>query len=56
MKKDFDKLALEDVIYGNRHNLEILLELLIEKGVITKQEYDAKLEEMVEVSDDLKDL
>jgi hypothetical protein len=52
IEKDFDKLALEEVVYGNQHVLNILLDILIEKGIISEQEFKDKLEEMISASQD----
>jgi hypothetical protein len=48
----YEKMALEEVAYGNQHALNVLLDLLIEKGVISEQEFRDKLEEMVDQSED----
>ncbi len=55
-EKDYDQLALEEVVYGNQHTLTILLDLLIEKGVITEQEFKDKLNEMIEKSENAEDV
>ena len=36
--------ALNEVAYGTQHALNILLDLLIEKGVISEQEFMDKLD------------
>ncbi len=54
--KDFETLALEDVAYSNQHTLTVLLELLIDKGVITEQEFKDKIDEMVKKSEPLEEL
>ena len=53
IEKDFNKLALEEVVYGNQHVLNILLDILIEKGLISEQEFKDKLEEMIAASQEL---
>ncbi len=55
-EKDYETLALEDVAYSNQHTLTVLLDLLIEKGVITEQEFKDKLDEMVKQSESLEEL
>lgn len=55
-KKDgdtYEGIALEDVAYGTQHALNILLDLLIEKGVISEQEFKDKLNEMIDESPDI---
>ncbi|MFA6073135.1 MAG: hypothetical protein WC758_03410 [Candidatus Woesearchaeota archaeon] len=52
MEKDFNKLTMEEVVYGNQHVLNILLDLLIEKGIISEQELKDKLDQMVAESPD----
>jgi hypothetical protein len=53
IEKDFNKLALEEVVYGNQHVLNILLDILIEKGLISEQEFKDKLEEMIAASQEM---
>lgn len=45
-----EKLALEEVAYGTQYALDVLLELLIDKGVISEQEFKNKLDSMIEES------
>lgn len=52
IEKDFNKLTLEEVVYGNQHVLNILLDLLIEKGVVSEQELKDKLDQMIAESPD----
>ncbi|MGV8161883.1 MAG: hypothetical protein ACP5N2_00945 [Candidatus Nanoarchaeia archaeon] len=56
IEKDFDKLTMEEVVYGNQHVLNILLDLLIEKGVISEQELKDKLDAMIEQSEDVANI
>ena len=58
MKQDehYEQLALEDLVYGNHHALNILLDLLIEKGVISEQEFKDKLDAVVEESESVEDV
>jgi len=57
MEKDtFDEKALEDVAYGTQHALEVLLDLMIEKGLISEQEYKDKLNAMIEESEELDEV
>jgi hypothetical protein len=51
--KDLNSLALEEVVYGNQHVLNILLDILIGKGIISEQEFKDKLEEMIAASQDI---
>jgi hypothetical protein len=53
IEKDFDKLTMEEVVYGNQHVLNMLLDLLIEKGVVSEQELKDKLDAMVAESEEL---
>lgn len=52
-QEKYEELALEDVAYGTQHALNILLDLLIEKGVINEQEFKDKLDEMIAESESL---
>jgi hypothetical protein len=52
IEKDFDRLTMEEVVYGNQHVLNILLDLLIEKGVVSEQELKDKLDAMIAESPD----
>jgi hypothetical protein len=56
IEKDFDKLTMEEVVYGNQHVLNILLDLLITKGVISEQELKDKLDQMIAESPDSSDV
>jgi hypothetical protein len=47
IEKDFNRLTLEEVVYGNQHVLNILLDLLIEKGIVSEQELKDKLDQMI---------
>lgn len=55
-EKDYRQLALEEVAYGNQHGLNVLLDILIEKGVISEQEYKDRLNAMIEESPDIEDV
>ena len=52
----FEELALEDVAYGTQHALNILLDLLIEKGIINEQEFKDKLDELIDASEDIENV
>ena len=58
MKQDehYEQLAIEDIVYGNHHALNILLDLLIEKGVFSEQEFKDKLDAVVEESENVEDV
>jgi hypothetical protein len=56
IEKDFEKLTMEEVVYGNQHVLNILLDLLIEKGIVSEQELKDKLDQMVAESPDINDV
>jgi len=49
-EKNVENLALEEVAYGTQYALDVLLELLIEKGVISEQEFKDKLDQMINES------
>lgn len=55
-EKDYRQLALEEVAYGNQHALNVLLDILIEKGVISEQEYKDRLNAMIDESPDIEDV
>lgn len=58
IKKDdqYEQLAMEDLVYGNHHALNILLDLLIEKKIISEQEFKDKLDAVVEESENIEDV
>ena len=58
MKQDdqYEQMAFEDLVYGNHHALNILLDILIEKGVLSEQEFKDKLDAIVEESDNIEDV
>jgi len=57
MDKDkFEEVAVEDVAYGTQHALNVLLDLLIEKGVISEQEFKDKLDAMINESPELDEV
>jgi hypothetical protein len=56
IEKDFDRLTLEEVVYGNQHVLNILLDLLITKGIVSEQELKDKLDQMIAESPDAADV
>jgi hypothetical protein len=56
IEKDFNKLTLEEVVYGNQHVLNILLDLLISKGVVSEQELKDKLDSMIAESPDAESI
>lgn len=56
IEKDFDRLTLEEVVYGNQHVLNILLDLLIKKGIVSEQELKDKLDAMIAASPDVADV
>lgn len=58
MKKDehYEQLAMEDLVYGNHHALNILLDILIEKGVLSEQEFKDKLDAVIDESENVDDV
>ena len=56
MDEQFEQMAVEELVYGNHHALNILLDLLIEKGVISEQEFKDRLDSMVEESENIEDV
>jgi hypothetical protein len=51
-----DEMSFEDLALMANDKVDALIELLIEKKVITEKEYDAKMEELLtEIEDDLDD-
>jgi len=55
-KDEFEKVAVEDVAYGTQHALNVLLDLLIEKGVISEQDFKDKLDAMIDESPELDEV
>ncbi|MGV8168940.1 MAG: hypothetical protein ACP5N3_02690 [Candidatus Nanoarchaeia archaeon] len=56
IEKDFNRLTMEEVVYGNQHVLNILLDILIEKGIISEQELKDKLDAMIEESEEVSNI
>ena len=54
--KEPERMALEEVAYGNQHALNVLLDLLIAKGIVSEQEFRDKLDEMVTESPELDEV
>lgn len=52
----YEELAIEEVAYGNQHALNILIDILIEKGIINEQELKDRLEQGVEESSDFDEV
>jgi hypothetical protein len=52
----FEQMAIEDLVYGNHHALNLLLDLLIEKGVISEQEFKDKLDAVIDESENVEDV
>lgn len=48
MTQDFEEVTELDLIYESHDKVDALIELLIEKNIITKEEYEKKLEEYVQ--------
>lgn len=44
-----------DIIYEAHDRLDALLELLVEKGVISEEEYENKLEEVIQRNEELEE-
>ena len=55
-EEQLEELAIEEVAYGNMHAMNVLIDLLIEKGVINEQEFRDKLNEEVEESPELDEV
>ncbi len=55
-EEQLEDIAIEEVAYGNMHALNVLIDLLIEKGVINEQEFRDKLNEEVEESPELDEV
>lgn len=53
---ELEKRALKEVAYGNQHSLNVLVDLLIEKGVIKEQEFKEKLDEIIYEHPDAEDV
>lgn len=56
MQEQYEQMATEDLVYGNHHALNILLDILIEKGVISEQEFKDKLDAVIEDSEEIEDV
>ncbi|MCC7574153.1 hypothetical protein KO361_01015 [Candidatus Woesearchaeota archaeon] len=56
MDEQYEELATEDLVYGNHHALNTLLDILIEKGIISEQEFKDKLDAVIEESESVEDV
>jgi len=56
LKINPEEMAVEEVAYGTQYALEVLLELLIEKGVINEQEFKDKMDSMIEESEEFDEI
>lgn len=56
MNDNYEQLAMEDLVYGNHHALNILLDLLIEKNIISEQEFKDKLDAVIDESESAEEL
>jgi hypothetical protein len=56
MQDQYEQMATEDLVYGNHHALNILLDILIEKGVISEQEFKDKLDAVIEESEEIENI
>jgi len=51
-EEDFEEVTELDLIYEAHDKIDALIDLLIEKGVISESEYEKKLEEYYEMEDE----
>lgn len=60
MEKDkqekYEDLAVEEVAYSTQHALNVLLDILIEKGIINEAELRDKLDQVVDESPELDEV
>ena len=50
--EEFEDVTELDLIYEAHDKVDVLIDLLIQKGIITNEEYEAKLEEYYESVDE----
>ena len=48
MAEDYKEVTELDLLYEAHDKVDVLIDLLIEKGVITQEEYENKFEEYME--------
>lgn len=52
----YEDLAIEHLVYENNYSLNILLDLLIEKGIISEKEFKDKLNSVIEESQNTEEV
>lgn len=51
VEENYDEVTELDLIYESHDKVDALIDLLIEKGVITNEEYEARLAQVIEANE-----
>ena len=52
-EENYEEVTELDLIYESHDKVDALIDLLIEKGVITQDEYEEKLAKVIEANEEL---
>ena len=52
-EENYEEVTELDLIYESHDKVDALIDLLVEKGVITQEEYEEKLAKVIEANEEL---